>query len=717
MTTKLFFLFSLLLQVTFSQTAITGKVLDENNKPIFGVNVYLEGTFDGATTDEQGYFQFQTSAKGIQTLKASYLSYETFEKTAEIDSLKNNTLRLSPSLNTLDVVQIDGGKLSSSISEKAVMSPMDVVTTAGSAGDFIAALQTLPGTQNNAEDGRLFIRGGAADETQIFIDGLRVFQPYNASVKNSPTRSRYSPFLFKGISLSTGGFDAEFGNALSAILDLETINQAEQNETNISIMSLGAGIGKTKKWKKSSLSINTNYINLAPYTQLIKEDYTWEKPYESFGGEAVYRQKIGDGLWKVYGAFGLSDFKLTQPSIHNPNGFKTALKDRDYYLNTSYNGMLSNSLKLTSGISFSYNHKNILFDTTRLKLDNIGLHLKLKLRHSVSNMLKFNYGIETFYTHFEEHIAPIDQKEIQSNVQDQYSALFSNATILFSKKLAAKIGIRGQYSNILEAFRVAPRFNLAYKWSKSAQISASYGLFFQKPENSILKYTQDLKFREATHYTVNFDWYKNRRIFKANIFYKSYSNLIKYDTFHNEHNFTNIQNTGDGYVKGFDFYWKDSKSIPNLSYWISYTFTDSKRNYKQYPELAQPSFVSKHNASLVIKYWIPKLRSQIGLTYSFTSGRPYTNPNTTKFLSERTKAYNNLSLNWSYLISPQKILYFSATNILGFKNVFGYDYANTPNQQGQLDRMAITPSADRGFFIGFFWTISDNKTTNQLDFL
>ena len=66
-------------------------------------------------------------------------------------------------------------------------------------------------------------------------------------------------------------------------------------------------------------------------------------------------------------------------------------------------------------------------------------------------------------------------------------------------------------------------------------------------------------------------------------------------------------------------------------------------------------------------------------------------------------------------MSQQKILFFSISNVFGFKNVFGYDYANTPNNAGVFQREAILPATDRFFFIGFFWTISDDKTKNQLD--
>ncbi|OEK07552.1 hypothetical protein A8C32_17295 [Flavivirga aquatica] len=142
-----------------------------------------------------------------------------------------------------------------------MLKPLDVVTTASALGDFVGALQTLPGTTTVAEDGRLFVRGGTAEETQIFIDGIRVFTPYTATTNNVPTRERYSPFLFDGIMFSTGGYSAEYGQALSSVLLLNTIDEPDQEKTDIGVMSVGATLGSTQKWNKSSLSVNASYIN------------------------------------------------------------------------------------------------------------------------------------------------------------------------------------------------------------------------------------------------------------------------------------------------------------------------------------------------------------------------------------------------------------------------------------------------------------------------
>jgi outer membrane cobalamin receptor len=92
----------------------------------------------------------------------------------------------------------------------AVLKPLDIVTTAGSAGNIIAALQTYRNTKCG-EDGRLFVRGGEANETQTFVDGIR--WPYNATIgKMCLHEVVFHLFVQR---FSTGGYSAEYGEALS----------------------------------------------------------------------------------------------------------------------------------------------------------------------------------------------------------------------------------------------------------------------------------------------------------------------------------------------------------------------------------------------------------------------------------------------------------------------------------------------------------------------
>lgn len=698
-----------------AQNTINGTVLNMKNIPIVGANIYLEGTYDGSTTDANGTFSFTTIEEGTQTLIVSYMSYETYTMLGDVSYMKDLSIKLREDVNTLDAVVLSAGTFSAGDNSKVnVLKPLDVVTTASALGDFVGALQTLPGTTTVAEDGRLFVRGGDANETQIFIDGIRVFTPYTPTTNNAPTRGRYSPFLFDGITFSTGGYSAEFGQALSSVLLLNTIDEPDQEKTDIGIMSVGATLGNTQKWEKSSLSVNASYINLAPYNAIFPNRNDWIKPYETVSGEAVFRKKTDTGLFKLYGAFDATNFELTQEDINNSGGVYFKLNNNNVYINGSYQGALNDTWTLFGGVSYTHAKNNLNIIESAIKDTENSIHAKLKLKNRISNRLKLYFGTEYFATDFKENYSDTTISNEKYGYNNNIAAAFAEADIFISKKLAFKSGVRGEYSELFKDFTLAPRLSLAYKTSGKSQVSLAYGNFYQNPSSNILKFNQDLKAQNTSHYIFNYQYNADRRLFRAEAYYKKYDNLVKYDSEFASFD-SNYNNEGTGFAKGIDFFWRDSKSVKNFDYWLSYSLLDTKRDYKNYLVESQPNFANTHNLSVVGKYWIDDWRSQIGFSYAFASGRTYTNPNTSGFLNNKTKSYNSLSINWAYLMSPQKILYASVNNVLGFRNINGYQYADTPDLNGHFNRRALQPAADQFFFVGFFWTISEDKKSNQLD--
>ena len=698
-----------------AQTTINGKIFNSKNTPVAGANIYLEGTYDGTTSDEKGIFSFSTSEVGSVTLVVSYLSYETFTMIGDVSYMKDLAIKLRDDVNALDAVVLSAGTFSAGDNSKVnVLNPLDVVTTASALGDFVGALQTLPGTTTVAEDGRLFVRGGDADETQIFIDGIRVFTPYSPTTNNAPTRGRYSPFLFDGITFSTGGYSAEFGQALSSVLLLNTIDEPDQEKTEIGILSVGATLGNTQKWEKSSISVNASYVNLAPYNAIFTNRNEWVKPFQTASGEAVYRRKTDSGLFKLYGAFDTSNFELIQEDINNSEGFYIKLNNKNLYFNGSYEGVLNDNWSMQGGFSYTHAKNKISLITSDIKDTENSIHTKLKFKNRISNRFKLYFGAEYFATDFEEKYNGESIDDETYGYKNNIAVAFAEADIFISKNLAFKAGLRGEYSELFKDFTLAPRLSLAYKTSGKSQISLAYGNFYQNPSSNILKFNQDLKAQNASHYIFNYQFNLDRKIFRAEAYYKGYGNLVKYDTEFNDFD-SNYNNNGSGFARGIDFFWRDSKSFKNLDYWVSYSFLDTERDHKNYPNKAQPNFANTHNFSVVSKYWIDDWKSQVGVSYAFASGRTYTNPNEPGFLNEKIKAFNSLSVNWVYLISPQKILYASVNNVLNFKNINGYQYANTPDINGNFNRRALQPATDQFFVLAFFWTISEDKTSNQLD--
>lgn len=419
-------------------------------------------------------------------------------------------------------------------------------------------------------------------------------------------------------------------------------------------------------------------------------------------------------MFKFYTGFTKANLDIEQEDIDFEEFVNFKLRNTNLYANTSYKHFLEKEWTLTSGASISLDKNDIGILTNSIDTKETAAHVKVKLKKNFSSRFQLNFGAEHFRTDYEESFLSSDGLAFDSDYSENLSAFFLETDIFFSNKLAMKLGARGEYSAALEEFNVSPRVSLAYKSSDNSQFSLAYGDFYQNPSTEFLKFDERLNFEKTSHYILNYQYLANGKTLRAEAYYKDYRNLTKYNTqfaqFDSEYN-----NLGSGYASGLDIFWRDNKSIKNLDYWLSYSYLNTERDYRNFSEKATPNFAPEHNLSLVTKYFIEDWKSQVGISYTHASGRPYDNPNTPDFLAEKTKGYNSVSANWAYLISPQKILYCSVSNVAGFSNINGYQYADTRNANGQFDRRAIRPTADTFFFVGFFWTISADKSDNQLD--
>jgi hypothetical protein len=398
-------------------------------------------------------------------------------------------------------------------------------------------------------------------------------------------------------------------------------------------MTVGLGVGNTQKWKNSSFSINTSYINLAPYLAIFEARNTWNKPYQSLSGEMVFRQQFKDGsMLKLYGAYSYSDFDVLQDNINFDDGFRIGLNNRNLYFNASYKNKFGNNWRYETSASFTNDHTNTKIIKDNLNSNENSFHLKAKLKKRFSSRARLSFGGEYFNTNYNENYAPINNSKFKYGFNNSILATFIETDIFFSKNLAAKVGVRAENSSILNEFTLSPRASVSYKSGKNSQFSFAYGQFYQNPKNDYLKFSQDFDSENTSHLIANFQSVKQGQIFRIEAYHKAYNSLVKYvdiqPTFTSDFN-----NNGDGFAKGFDIFWRQNGKIRNTDYWVSYSYLETERDYRNYPTAARPSFASKHNLSIVTKHWIKDGKSQNGFRYQFASGRNYTNPNEPGFLN------------------------------------------------------------------------------------
>jgi len=711
----LFLLASIYIFSLKGQTVISGEIVDKKGEPLTGVNVYLQGTYEGGSTETSGAYSFTSKLTGEHILIASFIGFETTE---QLINLQGNTLtinfKLKESYNELDAVVITAGSFEASDEKKSViLKPLDIVTTAGGLADIPSAINTLPGTQVVGEEGKLFVRGGDSYETRTYIDGLIVDKPYESTMPDVPSRGRFSPFRLKGTLFSSGGYSAEYGQALSSALILQTNDLPSETVTSLSMMSVGLGAAHTQRWDNTSISISADYLNLSPYFALFKQNFDWQEAPNGFSGSLAFRQKTDkDGMIKVYGQASSGKSNLIYPGYLDVTKINSvSMIDNNIYLNATYKDLHGDKLISNAGFAYTKDTDDMDISGEQIKESINNLQARYNLTWLLNDKFKLKFGGDIWNRNFIQEYQGLKAPDVVTNdFNDVISSGFVETEIKLTNKFAARAGVRAEFSSLIQKATLAPRISLAYKTGKKSQVSFAYGEFFQSPHNYYLMFNNNLSFESARHFILNYQIIKNKRTFRIEGYYKQYNKLVKYDSLYLPVP-SSYNNTGKGYAGGIDIFWRDN-SFASHDYWISYSYIDTERDYKNYPAQATPTFVSNHNLSVVYKYYISKITSQIGFTYKFANGRPYYNPENPDFLQDRTKPYNDFSFNISYLTNIWDnftIVYFSINNVLGFDNVFGYRYSVNPDSNGNYNSYAITPGAKRFVFLGVFISLDVAK--------
>ncbi|WP_321344967.1 TonB-dependent receptor [uncultured Draconibacterium sp.] len=698
MKTLLFILFQFLILFAPAQVKISGVVESESGSPISGVNIFIQGTYDGTTSDSLGVFSFKTDATGEQTLVASCVGFETFGQqlnlTTDISELK---IILIEEISELDEVIINAGTFEASDKKKSVvLKPLDVALTAGANGDIFGAFGKLPGSQTVGEEGRLFVRGGESYETQTFMDGMLVNTPYYSKMPDLPTRGRFSPILFNGSVFSTGGYSAEYGQALSSIVALNTVALEPETKSSISVLSVGLQGSHTKRWENTSLSISGEYLNTALSNKLFKQNIEWKKVPVIVGSTMMFRHKTSEtGMLKSFASFNYDTSSLLYDNIEQSALQEVSLGNKNFYSNTTYNEMLNDNWMIQQGVAVNIDRENMDIDSDNIATSRNSSQLKLTFSNYSVKDVTTSFGAEALIYKYDQDIDMNGDFNLSFN--NNLFAGFAESEWKVTKILALKAGLRTEYNSLINEMNVVPRLSAAVKTGKSSQLSAAYGKFFQNPGDDYLKFTDELAPETSTHSILTWQYKKDSRTLRIEAYNKNYSDLVKFDEeFSAEPG--NYNNTGSGYSRGIDVFWRDQKQFGKADYWISYSFIDSKRNYRDYPLKVTPHYVSKHNLSVVYKQYFTKINSFISGSYTFASGRPFNDPNTPEFMAGKTKTYNDVSFGFThlfYLFNTQTVAHVIVNNALGFNNVFGYNYAQTPDNNGVYQSQPIVPGQKR----------------------
>ncbi|MCJ7933997.1 MAG: TonB-dependent receptor [Chryseobacterium sp.] len=739
---KLLFLFSFLaFMMGYAQIRVSGKVTFKN-KGISEVNVTLKDTYDGATTDARGNFSFETSEKGSHILTFTHPKYENVEKNVTIENQDVSVnADLREQISEIDAVVVSAGSIEASDRKRAtaLLTPIDIYTTAGADGQISSALTYLPGVQKVGGTEGLFVRGGTGTESKIFMDGSLINNYFSNSVPGIAGRDQFNTSLFKGNIFSSGGYSALYGQALSGALMLESVDLPDQTSYNfgISPIFLNAGFQKLGNNKNYSYGASAGYSILSLMQKIFNFNTDFIDAPQGVNGDLNFRIKTkSGGFLKYYGMYNSNKMGVRSESLEPGYNFSLVrLNGQNTYHNLSFKQKFGKYL-LNVGGSYSYNRSDLHFSTetngaesarNRLLTDGNYINFKAVLERKINRISAVRAGFELNNTD-----EKLNFEEVQKHYKDLISSVFAETDLGFSNALSAKIGVRAEHSSFLDKSNIAPRFALAYRLAKDWTTSLAYGLFYQNPESKYINAPADLGFQKSQHYIFQVQRASEGRTLRFEAFYKKYDQLIK--TFNvtpgkeqNQQVQTALNNDGYGYAKGMELFWRDNKkTFKNIDYWISYSFLDSKRDFLNYPVSLKPGFAADHTLSAVVKRFIPEWKLGANLSYTYAKGRPYydiaTQLEDGKVMNYtrnegKLQDYNALNFSINYLPNIGKkdakafpVFVLSITNILGSKNVYGYNFSVDGSRSS-----AVVPPVNTFVFIGAFISFGVDKTDDAIN--
>lgn len=226
---KIIYLILLLTISIYSQNGrISGKITDANNgEGLIGVNIILKGTYFGTASDINGNYKIENIPPGNYTMEVSYISYKAMQFTGlKVEAGKTIQLdvKLEESVLTLgqDVVVV-GDKPLVDVEEtqsKRTISREDIdISIVENIGDLVTQ---QAGVIKN--DNAIHIRGGRSYENAFLLDGVSVQDP----LAGTGFGLQLSANALEEVEVITGGFNAEFGQATSGVVNVRTREGGEK---------------------------------------------------------------------------------------------------------------------------------------------------------------------------------------------------------------------------------------------------------------------------------------------------------------------------------------------------------------------------------------------------------------------------------------------------------------------------------------------------------
>jgi outer membrane receptor protein involved in Fe transport len=635
-----------------SGATLNGYVIDASTQEtLIAATVVVKGTKLGALTNKSGFFAIRSIPPGKQTVVISLLGYARRDTVMEFTEGKALELRIALTPGSVQgrdvVIEGDRDVQKREITISRIDVPMKQLSQLriGGEADVFRSLQYLPGVLTSSQvSSGLFIRGGSPDQNLVLLDGSTVYNPSHLF----GFFSTFNPDAIKDVDLVKGGFPAEYGGRLSAVIDL-TQKDGNRNEFE-GVASLGAISSRLSLQGpigNGSWFIGGRRTYLDLLLGLLPEDK--ENPLPSFNFYDV-------------------NAKISQTVFGRDKIFLSGFASQDKL------GLTNSGLSFDIGIgnragSAGWNHifgddlfSNVVFSATQYRNgfdgNNAGFQFKVEniitdytgkgsIEWFATDGLTLKAGFEgTHYVFdYEKNFSGSTDSSAQKGtnegsqtnltIKDDSYAGYGQVNYQLTELFALQGGVRVDHSRVAKATTVDPRLALRYQIQDNVALKAAWGIYHQ-----YLRLASQLDFSffdtwlpsdtsvvpsKAEHYilgieTKPFEGYS----LNADLYYKKLYNISEFNQYAlGGKKVSDIFFSGNGDAYGVEIFLQ--KKAGDLTGWLGYAYGvvnarfDSINNGNSF----HPKYDRRHDLKIVAQYKLND-RWEIGASFTLQSGQPYT---------------------------------------------------------------------------------------------
>ncbi|HEV8270460.1 MAG TPA: carboxypeptidase-like regulatory domain-containing protein, partial [Chitinophagaceae bacterium] len=200
---------------------VSGKVLDENEKPLSNVSVTILGQQKGIITSDSGTFRLKVTADRAFAIVFSYTGFKSQQKNFLLSESEEETIviRMEREGKTLEEVVVTDQR---DRREAGLIkpNPKSVINLPSPVMGVESLIKVFVGS-NNELTSQYSVRGGSYDENLIYVNDFEIFRPYLVRNGQQEGLSFINPEMVRNISFYNGGFQAKYGDKMSSVLDIQ----------------------------------------------------------------------------------------------------------------------------------------------------------------------------------------------------------------------------------------------------------------------------------------------------------------------------------------------------------------------------------------------------------------------------------------------------------------------------------------------------------------